>query len=965
MKEQEESAGHAEGKSEWDQVLAQVEESYEQSHAQPSYTPAYLPVLDRRSARLSPAPADSVEIVADEQEEEVGEEEECEAEEIVTETVSPQVELDSDSVLPEASVPELKGESPIQHLEDDIEKEETWSIEATPSRSRQTPDVEWVEEKEQGEETVDEPAQQDQCSENGKEEDEETIAAPIHHPSSPDWELESQTTEGSSVVTCIEQSPDAAWDEGPEAEVGEIAVATVAQSSEATWETSSQPEVDVPAEECVRPSAVADWLRESQPEEEHLTPSQALETDASPSVEEAEAPVEEEIPQVQEGETILHDEECEGTQQTVEDEEVLDTDEVIQSVEEIHPVEKVAEDIVEEANKCLEDHEPELTQEEDMTTKALDEEIVKPDAEEIESIVKEKLFQQTEEVEGQLDMLPSKEELLLQTPQVELSEQCDNEQVPESLAEVENAPQEDHCLKESEALESGEILSKSEHQVETDGTTAECEQEEEKDKQTVELEVAPLRHGSEERKMTVMGFDSMAAMENLGKMPPELLPKVDSRPSPSRTTEIQLDPEQVTSVLLDTTIPPESHLVVSEAECSAEAVPAEQLDLDATEYESNPVVLSGKMVLSVIGMDLPVEEPEIFVGQHHHRDEAVPRVTFPPEPYDKKIFLIPSIDQEEEEEIEQPASPMMGFRQEEEDEQGDDSAVPYRPPTPPLKHSRDEEEPPVDPNSEEFLTYEQLEEAGEAIEEYTTEEDVLPSAVTSTTSPSNDCNEEIEDDGGNNEEPLSEDYDRPVLDGGNRILEEALNSMVESILTESIAGSVQQLQHSRECDREQSPDAGPLSSDMAACMMDVQYEVLGSGSSSLDAADLQEEDFERNREEVEMEYSPEKIHSQQSAQEMQEEEEEELEEEPVISDFTIREDYPDEDQAGQPLSEEEFQRARHEIEEIKRLLAEVRIRHEVADELQSSARNVISELSHVRWMTSVASCLAFRAFCNA
>merc|ERR1712071_287261 len=98
----------------------------------------------------------------------------------------------------------------------------------------------------------------------------------------------------------------------------------------------------------------------------------------------------------------------------------------------------------------------------------------------------------------------------------------------------------------------------------------------------------------------------------------------------------------------DTSIPPESHLVVSEAECRAEAVPVEQLDLDAAEYESSPVVLSGKMTLSVIGLDNSPEEGSASNSKipEEESGESGPRVHFAPQLTDH-IFLIPVSEQEE------------------------------------------------------------------------------------------------------------------------------------------------------------------------------------------------------------------------------------------------------------------------------------------------------------------------------
>lgn len=379
------------------------------------------------------------------------------------------------------------------------------------------------------------------------------------------------------------------------------------------------------------------------------------------------------------------------------------------------------------------------------------------------------------------------------------------------------------------------------------------------------------RTPSEERKMTVMGFDAAAAMEDNGMMPPELMPSISKSLAHHQhhhaggRAELQLDQEHIPSVFLDTYIPPESHLVVSEAECSVSPVDqlmlsGNEMESEEDEFEPSPVVLSGKMVLSVIGMDpLPSDETV----------EPVPRVSFPPEPYDKKIFLIPSIDPDEIEEEEQ-ITETGNSRPEEEDETVDDSVVTYRPPTPPIRHSRDE---PDEEQANEFMTYDELEEVGEAEENVT-------------------------------------------VSDGQRRLEEAVEEMVESILAESIAGSLK------------IPSPSTLMND--------------------------ELEFEQNREEEELEHSLEQVTQNQDNME-----EEEEEEEPAISDFTIREDFPEEEddeeahQSGGLMTDEEIQRARVEIEEIKKLLADVssgRIHqfYPTEEELQSGASSVIAELANVR-----------------
>ena len=219
-----------------------------------------------------------------------------------------------------------------------------------------------------------------------------------------------------------------------------------------------------------------------------------------------------------------------------------------------------------------------------------------------------------------------------------------------------------------------------------------------------------LRQSSEERRMTVnvCGMEVAASMEDCSKMPPDLLPKIVDK-HPTKTEHHESD--QVPSVFLDTAIPPESHLVVSEAECSAEIVPADELELDEAEYETSPVVLSGKMTLSVIGMELNAEAPEVQAESLYKVDEPDgPRVRFPPQPTDR-IFLIP-VEPEEEFVVDELTDVQHSElrAEEEEDLAIDDSSIVYRPPTPPLQHLVDPE---ILPEESEFLTYDQLEEAGE------------------------------------------------------------------------------------------------------------------------------------------------------------------------------------------------------------------------------------------------------------
>jgi len=223
-----------------------------------------------------------------------------------------------------------------------------------------------------------------------------------------------------------------------------------------------------------------------------------------------------------------------------------------------------------------------------------------------------------------------------------------------------------------------------------------------------QVDAAPAsgRQSSEERKLTVVGMDVMAAMEDGRKMAADLLPRLDKAPKTENVdAAVQ---EAIPSVFLDTSIPPESHLVVSEAECRAEAVPVEQLDLDAAEYESSPVVLSGKMTLSVIGLDNPPEEGSASNSKipEEESGESGPRVHFAPQLTDH-IFLIPVSEQEE---LQPEESVLPAEEEEEEAVSGRRGSLPdYRPPTPPLPHTADS--PGVE--EDEFLTYDQLEEAGE------------------------------------------------------------------------------------------------------------------------------------------------------------------------------------------------------------------------------------------------------------
>jgi hypothetical protein len=158
----------------------------------------------------------------------------------------------------------------------------------------------------------------------------------------------------------------------------------------------------------------------------------------------------------------------------------------------------------------------------------------------------------------------------------------------------------------------------------------------------------------------------------------------------------------------------ETHLVVSKAECRAEAVPASQLDLDETEYEASPVVLSGKMTLSVIGMDLVADHPVVAAEEvvaerksslKEHETTKTHRVRFVPEPQE---VIIP-VDLEDAEE--ECAVPECCTDEVEGEELVEPPISPYRPPTPPLQHLECDL---ADESDKEFLTYAELEEAGEA-----------------------------------------------------------------------------------------------------------------------------------------------------------------------------------------------------------------------------------------------------------
>ncbi|XP_045030574.1 trichohyalin isoform X3 [Daphnia magna] len=595
-----------------------------------------------------------------------------------------------------------------------------------------------------------------------------------------------------------------------------------------------------------------------------------------------------------------------------------------------------------------------------------------------------------------------------------------------------------------------------------------------------EANASNVRQGSEERKMTVnvCGMDVTACMEDCGKMPTGLLPKVTEKHHVVKHEPHDMD--RVISVFLDTAIRPDSHLVVSEAECSAEIVPPEQLDLDENEYETSPVVLSGKMTLSVIGMELNAESPELQEEPLYTVEEpdAAPRVRFS-EPTDR-IFLIP-VDPEEELIPDDSYSRQDEFRTEEEDEQIENPSVAYRPPTPPLQH--------LDDNGDtEFLTYEQLEEVGEVdvsaeeiekeyhqeipvpetpVPETSMEEtteildtvrsedstlletelpvgvdqsliDAVESQIISAEEKEaleeskihvSDVSNYVEnaeaipavdehisigqmvekirvameesspitvDVVSSVEESVQTKYTEdesfvssndvtfeqdPTVDEcvptkttkPGRSIQSALDEMVDSIITESIADSVVESLRREECDTltenvntssenpedvTGSPSAKTdklLDSETEKALLDADHQILSTSDSVAEA-----DDFERNREVGEMEHALEQIevslHKAEQSRQMEEEEvknvpnqtegySEDVESEPSISGFIIREDFPEEDET-QPMTEEEILQARQEIEEIKKLLADVSSGVVHQSQVSTGSSNIVTELAY-------------------
>ena len=566
------------------------------------------------------------------------------------------------------------------------------------------------------------------------------------------------------------------------------------------------------------------------------------------------------------------------------------------------------------------------------------------------------------------------------------------------------------------------------------------------------------RQGSEERKMTVnvCAMELTACMEDCGKMPTDLLPKITDKPHAVKHEAS----DKIPSVFLDTTIPHDSHLVVSEAECSAEVVPPEDLDLDENEYESSPVVLSGKMTLSVIGMELNAETSEIQEEPLYTVEEpdGPPRVRFS-EPTDR-VFLIP-VDPEEEL-IADDTGVHDEFRTEEDDEQLENPVVTYRPPTPPLQHL-------VDHEDAEFLTYDQLEEAGEvdspteeiehqeevrvaltpvpeSLAEQSQEEagkeivlpvgidqslmDALESQIISVeekialTENKNQATEladyvenvevipavdehasigqmvqqirvAMEESAPKFVEDTKEEtvesskvvsLDKEITIEGHSTnfpdeespsVQNALNKMVDSIITESMADSVAEslrrdvidfdlLKVDVTASLEQPEQVIHLLSErindlpqVEKTVMDVLHQIVSDSASNAET-----EDFERNREEEVMEHALEQIEIPVSSSPVEEQQPEvvntvyesvshtEIESEPSISGFTIREDFPDDEDTQQPMTEEEILQARQEIEEIKKLLADVSsgVVHHSASEVPKGSSNIVTELAYVRQM---------------
>ena len=805
-------------------------------------------------------------------------------------------------------------------------------------------------------------------------------------------------------------------------------------------EVAQEPE-EITTEPDVQEEMVEEGVTESAQDEQIVQEAAAEDivelTESVPQVEEfIEEPVEITT------ETDVQEETVEDVQQVeeevtepVQEEQIVQAEEVAQEPEEITTETDVQ--MVEEVTELAQDvpaHEDAFVQE------AAAEEVAQEKTEEVEEVI-----QETEEITADAD-IPAEEEV------AEVAQQETQEEVTEDLAHVEESIQEPVAAQEEsqEIAEAPEEVAEVIQEATEDVQPSEDEVQEEIVLQTalshLQKEEARGRQGSEERRMivNVCGMDVTAGMEDCGKMPSDCLPKMaaadKSHPHPAV--------ENVPSVFLDAAIPPESHLVVSEAECSAEIVPADQLDLDEAEYETSPVVLSGKMTLSVIGMELNAEAPEIQEEPLLCRAEGesdTPRVRFPPQPTDR-IFLIPV---EPEEELIPEEEAEFRIPAEEEDEQADDGIV-YRPPTPPLQHLVDHEA----EEGAEFLTYDQLEQFGEvedshhpslpecpvqfdttiypSDEDYSAacdpaegEQSVLDAveshiitaeeseAIAGTTASAADVSGDVEglsaavyDDehaiigemvekirvaAQQLEEDGPEDIDIDALENlinepqnvpvGQVVDEESVYQMedvapeacseflsdqipnieienataapaevekvVEEMVDSIIASSVAESVLGAKCDTEDLiqqlserinslPDSGT-----EKILMEVEYQIIPTSSESTSVTGEHEtsqdsEDFERNREQSEMEHALERVVP-----------EVEIEAEPSISGFTIREDYPEEEEEAEPMTEEEILQARQEIEEIKKLLADVSsgVAH------HATTGSIVSELAYVRDQT--------------
>lgn len=915
--------------------------------------------------------------------------------------------------------------------------------------------------------------------------------------------------------------------EDVESQVEEVALSSTfecqveSSARQPEQEEESQLQIDETIEEMMKSGG------EPAQEESQLQIEEMIEEMMKAETQLEEQPVEESQIQVERVESVQHAAETEEESQSVVEETLeLSRNEIEMNEPVNEENQEVEPEIVDEEETSLQDVE---TIEEMLESGSVQEQTIAEDIQSRLDDVSEDVQTATEEANDDIQTIM--DELTEDSLQTTIEDDTENaipttiEEVTEETSEivvdiitpipelVKDVVQDEQVVHEDESLVTPTVV-----EVEEQPTAQESE----------ESNVTNHRLGSEERKMTVnvCGMDITAGMEDCGKMPTDLLPKITDKPHHSNRSE-ETDDAGVPSVYLEASIPPESHLVVSEAECSAQVVPAEQLDLDETEYETSPVVLSGKMTLSVIGMELNAEPAELQIEPKVEEPDA-PRVRFPPQPTDR-IFLIP-VEPEEEFAPEDSTDTHVQDRAEDEDEAIDDSIVVYRPPTPPLQHDQETE----------FLTYDQLEEVGEVdivipehpqpvvikrldsipdadeeaeaeaeaeAEEFWSKDsavdpsllDVIESHIISneeaeamvgrtvpdvsdhqgeveSVPPVNDehasigemvekirvameesvpevdsvaeqvvaedqmeeqladvssypdeldnvapeaCSEFVSDkverlDTVDQEEitTLNDEVNgMPVwtaeVSEQSRSIQTALNDMVDSIITESIAGSVAEVLRREECDNqtmiddvvtnqvgepseedvdclEQSENVGhqlserinllPDSGTDSSVLMDVEYQIIPS-SDSLSGTEavsgeqeieqeveIDEQDFERSGEVTEMEHALEQIEApvnQQLTEDKYSQEptviietvtvvvHDEEEAEPSISGFTIREDFPDEEEA-EPMTEEEILQARQEIEEIKKLLADVSsgVVHQPSDQVDSS--NIVTELAYVR-----------------